>query len=102
MQSIFYHYTSAERYRSIESGGTYGEKTGLLPLRRVIHLSAYKRYGLPEQASDGAIYGLLSPMPAMWCKKTFHADESLLETVLGGKDLVLLQPNNASSFVVSQ
>ena len=84
-----YHYTNEEAFRSIQGGWTYG-KTGLLPIGRFAHLGIG---GMPSEAHEGIIEGLLEPEPASW---TFNPEFPRLwrylvhDFCISGKDIKLL------------
>ena len=65
-----YHYTNPQAYRSMGSNGInrgsiygYDNFKGLIPINIFIK---EKKNGLPDQAYDGVIEGLLEPEPQSW------------------------------------
>lgn len=68
---IGYHYTNTEAYMSMNKKGIeehytcgFDNFSGLIPSRRFIALS--RANGLPNEAHDGVIEGLLEPEPKSW------------------------------------
>jgi len=68
---IGYHYTNSEAYRSMRTKGIDGYITfgfddfaGLIPHKRFINLS--NENGLPDEAHNGVVEGLLEPEPKSW------------------------------------
>jgi len=76
----FYHYSSLDKMRDVQSGWGYGQ-TGLIPMRRFIPLGTESN-GLPEKATEGAIFGLLNPFDPAWCTQSYHAGYPLLESIV--------------------
>jgi len=77
----FYHYTSRSNWHLIQHGDSK-DRTGLVPRRRFITLNAHTP-GVPEKATDSAVFGLLDPLDTAWCKAAYMPYEPLLQTVLG-------------------
>lgn len=104
MPECFYHYTPADTLKDIWEGHAYG-KTGLIPLRRVLNLGMAKTFGLPKKAEEGAVYGLLDPLPRTWVEAEEYEGRSVLETIIGdkwGDDWALLKvtpPKDADIWV---
>jgi len=68
-----YHYTNPKAYHSMQTNGIDGVITlnfdnfaGLIPRKRFIKLGYGN--GLPDEAHDGIIEGLLEPEPKSWLK----------------------------------
>ena len=68
---VGYHYSNPRAYRSMRTNGIYGSITfcfdnfaGLIPRKRFIRLG--NGNGLPDEAYDGVIEGLLKPEPESW------------------------------------
>lgn len=68
---VGYHYTNSKAYKSMQTKGKDGYITfdfddfaGLIPSRRFIRLG--EGNGLPEEAHNGVIEGLLEPEPKSW------------------------------------
>lgn len=85
----FYHYSSLDRFYGVWDGSSYG-RTGLLPLRRVLTLGSARRFGLPDKAEEGAIFGLLEPQPENWMRQEYYEGEGFLETII--EDILLRGP----------
>jgi len=80
-QMEFYHYTSPQNFCSIETGTHFGQP-GLRRVKRFLPIGAARRYGLPEKAEEGVIFGLLDPMDKTWCRRIQEPGKPLLETML--------------------
>lgn len=91
-----YHYTNSEAYQSMQTKGVdgcfsdYDDFTGLVPSRRFISLG--KGNGLPDEAHDGVIEGLLESEPNSWLKNEEfpHFWRYLMGDVCRRKEIILL------------
>ncbi|MCI5061062.1 MAG: hypothetical protein MRY79_08335 [Alphaproteobacteria bacterium] len=80
----FYHYSGlrkAEEVMGLRPSG-YG-RSGLIPIRRFINLQTDSVLDLPEKVTEGAIFGLLEPVPESWATHEYHKGRSIFETILG-------------------
>ena len=69
-------------------------ESGLRPHRRLITLDVKKLIDAPKKAFNGAIFGLLEPLPESWAKGEYNKGESILELILNDMsdgDYVLLK-----------
>jgi len=94
---IGYHYTNSKAYRSMQTNGVDGygvfgfnHFSGLIPSKRFIPLSGGN--GLPDEACDGVIEGLLEPEPQSWLKNPEFPGfwGYLMHDICFGKDDVML------------
>jgi hypothetical protein len=94
---IGYHYTNSEAYKSMKTKGvddhvTFGfdNFTGIIPRRRFVALSRAK--GLPDEAHDGVIEGLLEPEPKSWIENPEFPNfwSYLMHDVCRDKQVILL------------
>ncbi|MBU2637963.1 MAG: hypothetical protein KJ955_03255 [Nanoarchaeota archaeon] len=60
---VAYHYSNPIAFQSMRNGRTY-RKVGLIPIQRFIRLG--NENGLPGEAYEGIINGLLEPEPKSW------------------------------------
>jgi hypothetical protein len=81
-QDHFFHYSAVQGYKNAIWGNTYGGKTGLIRLKRFINLSLQGFCDLPDEACDGAVFGLLEPQPLGWISQDYHEGQSMFETIL--------------------
>ncbi len=84
-----YHYTNPRDYRSMQTKGTGGH-IGLVPGRRFITLGYGN--GLPDEAYDGVIYGLLEAEPKSWLENPEFPNllGYLINHICKDKEVVLL------------
>lgn len=94
---IGYHYTNSRDYKSMQTNGIEGYITsnfddfsGLIPSRRFIKLGDGK--GLPNEAHDGVIEGLLEPEPRSWLENSEFPNfwRYLMHDICREKEIVLL------------
>ncbi len=94
---VGYHYTNPKAYQSMRTNGRDGYITfgfddfaGLIPLRRFIRLG--NGNGLPEEAHDGVIEGLLEPEPKSWLENPEfpHFWNYLMHDICRDKEVMLL------------
>jgi len=94
---VGYHYTNSTAYQSIQTNGKDGYMTfgfddfaGLIPSRRLIRFGEGK--GLPDEAHDGIIEGLLEPEPKSWLENPEfpHFWHYLMNDICRKKEVVLL------------
>ena len=94
---VGYHYTNSKAYRSIQTKGKDGYATfdfddfaGLIPSKRFIRLGDGN--GLPDEAHDGVIEGLLEPEPKSWLENPEfpHFWNYLMHDICRDKEVVLL------------
>ncbi len=94
---IAYHYTNPRAYKSMRNPGIDGYLTfgfdnfaGLIPSKRLIGLSKGK--GLPSEAHDGIIEGLLKIEPKSWLSNPEfpHLWEYLMHDICREKEVMLL------------
>lgn len=67
-----FHYTNDHNYMNIESGLKNG-RTGLVPYRNNLSRNKWGN-GLPHEAYDRAIFGLLEPEPHSWTNNPEYPD----------------------------
>lgn len=94
---VGYHYTNPKNYKSMQTKGIDGWITsnfddfvGLIPGRRFIRLSIGK--GLPDEAYDNVIEGLLEPEPKSWIENPEfpHFWNCLMHDICKEKQVMLL------------
>ena len=94
---VAYHYSNPEAYRSMRAKGVEGaitfgfdNFTGLIPLRRFVYYGNGK--GLPEEAHNGVIEGLLEPEPRSWLENQEFPNlwSHLMHDVCREKEVMLL------------
>jgi len=92
-----YHYTNQRAYRSMQTKGidgwiTFGfdEFVGLIPRKRFIKLG--EGNGLPDEAHDNVIEGLLEPEPKLWLENLEfpHLWNPLMHDICKEKEVILL------------
>lgn len=81
-QDHFFHYSAVQGYINAMEGSVYGGKTGLIRLKRFVNLTLKSHCDLPDEACDGAVFGLLEPQPLGWIDKDYHEGQSMFETIL--------------------
>ena len=94
---IGYHYTNLKNYRSIQTKGLDGyvafefdEFRGLIPRKRFIRLG--EGDGLPDEAHEPVVEGLLEPEPKSWLENPEfpHLWNYLMGDVCRDKEILLL------------
>ncbi|MFA5797107.1 MAG: hypothetical protein WC916_03680 [Candidatus Woesearchaeota archaeon] len=92
-----YHYTNSCAYQSMKTKGIDGrisfysdDFTGLIPRRRFIRYG--RGNGLPDEAHDGIIEGLLEPEPKSWLENSEfpYLWNNLMHDICRDKEVMLL------------
>ncbi|MDP3733755.1 MAG: hypothetical protein Q8R37_00870 [Nanoarchaeota archaeon] len=86
---IGYHYSNPQAYKSMQDGTNY-RKVGLIPIKRFIRLDY--GFGLPDEAHDGVVEGLLEPEPKSWTENPEfpYLWRSLIHDICKESEIMLL------------